>query len=135
MDISKEDIPNEFNNSDYGILMFVLSAVVPEYHETILIKVYNAMNKGGVLYFRDYARYDMNQVRFSKKGKNKIDNNLYIRHDKTLAYYFDKEEFEELAIKVGFKIIESKLITRVFENRKDNKVMHRLWLQIKLKKI
>ena len=35
-------------------------------------------------------------------------------------------------IKAGFEILESKLICRMIENRKDNKKMHRLWLQIKL---
>lgn len=134
LDISTQDIPTDCHKVDYALLMFVLSAIVPEKHEEILQKVHNALTPGGILYFRDYSRYDMAQIRFSKRKKNKIDENLYMRHDKTLAYYFKKEEIEDLLRKVGFEVLESKVICRLIVNRKDDKRMHRLWLQVKLKK-
>ena len=83
--------------------MFVLSAIMPISHELVIKKIYDAMDTNSILYFRDYARYDMAQVRFSLKKKNKIDDNLYMRYDKTLAYYFDQKEIEALFEKVGFK--------------------------------
>ena len=132
LDLVKDDIPNK--NNDYGILMFVLSAIKPEEHEKVVEKISKVINKGGILYFRDYARYDMAQIRFAKRKKNRVGDNLYMRKDKTLSYFFDKNEIEKLFIKYGFSIVNSNLICRLIENRKENKKMHRLWLQIKFKK-
>ena len=132
LDLVKDDIPNK--NNDYGILMFVLSAIKPEEHEKVVEKISKVINKGGILYFRDYARYDMAQIRFAKRKKNRVGDNLYMRKDKTLSYFFDKNEIENLFKKYGFSIVNSNLICRLIENRKENKKMHRLWLQIKFKK-
>ena len=132
LDFVKDDIPNK--NNDYGILMFVLSAIKPEEHEKVIEKISKVIDKGGILYFRDYARYDMAQLRFASRKKNKVGENLYMRKDKTLSYFFDKNEIEKLFIKYGFSIVNSNLICRLIENRKENKKMHRLWLQIKFKK-
>ena len=131
LDIVKDDIP--YDKCNYGILMFVLSAIEPKYHKNVILKIKQKLNKDAILYFRDYARYDMAQVRFAMRKKNKISENLYIRKDKTLSFFFNKSDIEALFISNGFEILESKLISRVIENRKENKVMHRLWLQIKLK--
>ena len=70
LDLVKDDIPNK--NNDYGILMFVLSAIKPEEHERVVEKISKVINKGGILYFRDYARYDMAQIRFAKRKKNRV---------------------------------------------------------------
>ena len=115
--------------------MFVLSAIFPEKHENVIRKIHSCLADDGILYFRDYAQYDLAQIRFAMKKKSKLSDNLYFRNDKTLAFYFNKTEIEDLFKKNGFAILESKLICRLIENRKDNKKMHRLWLQIKLKKI
>jgi hypothetical protein len=135
LDIAEENIPETYNDAQYGILMFVLSAIYPEKHEEVIKKIHNSLANDAILYFRDYALYDLAQLRFAKRGTSKVADNLYFRKDKTLAYYFKKEEIEEMFVKNGFKIMESKLICRLIENRKDNKKMHRLWLQIKLKNI
>ena len=132
LDLVKDEIPNK--NNDYGILMFVLSAIKPEEHEKVIEKISKVINKDGILYFRDYARYDMAQIRFAKRKKNRVGDNLYMRKDKTLSYFFDKNEIENLFKKYGFSIVNSNLICRLIENRKENKKMHRLWLQIKFKK-
>lgn len=132
LDIVNDELP--YPKCNYGILMFVLSAIKPEDHEKVINKIKDHLNTGAVLYFRDYARYDMTQVRFAMRKKNKVSENLYMRKDKTLSYFFDQKEIEELFRSCGFSVIESKLICRIIENRKENKVMHRLWLQIKLRK-
>jgi len=134
LDIATQEIPDNFKNADYGILMFVLSAITPEKHSSVIAKIYNSMNKGGLLYFRDYALYDMAQIRFAQKKANKVGENLYMRHDKTLAYYFTKEEIIELFTKNNFEVLELKIIFRQIENRKTQVKMHRLWLQGKFKK-
>ncbi len=135
LDLVENEIPENFKGANYAILMFVLSAIVPEKHEYVIRKIHDSMEQDGILYFRDYALYDMAQMRFAKKKKNKLGENLYMRTDKTLAYYFNREEIEELFRKNGFEVLDSKTIFRLIENRKDNLKMHRLWLQIKLKKI
>lgn len=132
LDLVKDEIPNK--NNDYGILMFVLSTIKPEEHEKVIEKISKVINKDGILYFRDYARYDMAQIRFAKRKKNRVGDNLYMRKDKTLSYFFDKNEIENLFKKYGFSIVNSNLICRLIENRKEHKKMHRLWLQIKFKK-
>ena len=108
LDLVKDDIPNK--NNDYGILMFVLSAIKPQEHEKVVEKISKVINKGGILYFRDYARYDMAQLRFAQRKKNKVGDNLYMRKDKTLSYFFDKNEIENLFKKYGFSIVNSNLI-------------------------
>ena len=77
LDLVKDEIPNK--NNDYGILMFVLSAIKPEEHEKVIEKISKVINKDGILYFRDYARYDMAQIRFAKRKKNRVGDNLYMR--------------------------------------------------------
>lgn len=94
-----------------------------------------ALNEGGILYFRDYALYDMAQIRFASKKKSKVDENLYVRRDYTLSYFFSEENICALFKENGFEVLESKLIQKKIENRKDAKVMYRKWLQVKLRKV
>ena len=70
LDVVKDEIP--FDKADYGILMFVLSAIKPEKHKETIQKIADKMNKGAILYFRDYARYDLAQLRFAQRKKNKV---------------------------------------------------------------
>ena len=132
LDLVNDDIPYE--PCDYGILMFVLSAIKPEYHVKVVKKLYHKLKEGAILYFRDYCRYDLTQLRFAQRGTNKVGDNLYMRKDNTLSYYFDKLDAEKLFKENGFKIVESNLICRQIENRKEKKVMQRLWLQMKLRR-
>ena len=77
------------------------------------------MKSNGVVFFRDYGRYDMAQLRFSKRGNQKLADNFYVRNDKTRAYYFTLEEVSEIFEKNGFKMIENKYFYRMIENRKE----------------
>lgn len=128
-DLVNNDIPYEQNTHDFAVLIFVLSAIFPEHHQKCLQKIYDQLNKGGILYFRDYGKYDLAQIRFAQKKKAKVKDNFYVRRDNTLAYYFTLEEVDELLASVGFKKISSSYHYRVIENRKQESKMHRVWVQ------
>lgn len=80
------------------------------------------------MYFRDYGRYDMAQLRFAQRGKQKLADNFYVCADKTRRYYFTIEQIAELFGAVGFEVIENKYHYRLIENRKEEKKMHRVWI-------
>ena len=55
------------------------------------------MAPGGTVCLRDYARYDLTEVRFAKKKRpRKLAEHFYVRGDGTRAYYFDRCTFSSL---------------------------------------
>ena len=127
-DIVNEEIPFEPSTADFCLFLFVLSALSPSEHLQVLTKLGDQMKKGGVVYFRDYGRYDMAQLRFASRGNQKLADNFYVCKDKTRRYYFTIEEIEDMFNKIGFEKIENKYMYRMIENRKEEKRMYRVWI-------
>jgi len=128
-DLVKDEIPFSPWTHDFAVLIFVLSAIFPEYHKECLQKVYDQLAEGGILYFRDYGKYDLAQIRFATKKKAKVWDNFYVRGDNTLAYYFTVEELDEMLTSIGFERISIQYNYRIIENRKKQLKMNRIWIQ------
>ena len=134
LDLVKDAFPFSYFGASYGCLIFVLSAIRPEEHFSVLSKVFEALEPGGILYFRDYGEFDMVRLRYASKKKYRVDEKLYIRPDSTLTYFFNKTELEELFIKVGFEIKLSREQKKCIANRKRNLKMYRIFHQLRLVK-
>ena len=128
-DISNE-IPPFIEPCGAVLMLFVLSAISPEKHRQAVLNSAANLRSGGIFFFRDYARYDLAQLRLAKKGKKKLKDNFYLKQDGTRVYYFTTEDIE--LIFEGFTIIQNEYHYRLIKNRKDQKTMHRVWLQAKL---
>ncbi|KAJ1606367.1 methylase [Cryptosporidium canis] len=137
-DIVNSDIPTHIcpnESADFGLLIFVLSAIHPKHHQDVIARCSKSLKSGAILLFRDYGRYDMAQIRFAKSSKSKITDNFYVRYDGTFAYYFTTQELQSLFEKAGFKTISNSYCLREVVNRKTQVTMQRVWIQAKFAKI
>ncbi|KAI3637058.1 hypothetical protein MIR68_004764 [Amoeboaphelidium protococcarum] len=116
----------------YILLIFCLSAIPSDLHEKTLGNLYKLLKPGGVILFRDYAKYDMTQIRFKKNRY--IEDGTYIRGDSTMVHFFDQQSIDAMAKSVGFESLQSKLDSRLLVNRQKKLQMYRMWIQCKWRK-
>jgi methyltransferase-like protein 6 len=115
------------NLVDHVLCLFVLSAVPPELHVAALTRMHSLLRPGGTVIFRDYCVTDLAAERF--KLSSRIDDNYFVRQDGTLSYFFDEKVLNAAMTSAGFRRVYARRIERTIVNRKEGKVMPRVWLQ------
>ncbi|CAH1401256.1 unnamed protein product [Nezara viridula] len=113
-------------------LVFVLSALHPTKMKDAVLNICSKLKPGGTLLFRDYARWDMTQLRFGPGRK--IEENFYARQDGTRSYFFTIEEVDELFREGGLSKISNVYIKRRTINKKENIDVPRYFVQAKYTK-
>ncbi|GAB5373435.1 hypothetical protein AAMO2058_001751500 [Amorphochlora amoebiformis] len=126
-DLVNSEIPKEMPPSDISTLIFVLSAINPTGIVGVLRKVLKAMKPGGILFIRDYAIYDLSQIRFG--AGSKLEENLYVRQDGTRTYFFSTETLGDMLKEAGFDIISIEYHRKNIKNAKKGIEMKRTWIQ------
>lgn len=129
---------------DIAVCFYTLSTIGPYSTPNMKTSVQNIaklMKSGGILLFRDFGRYDYEQLQLNSCTGSRIADNFYIRGldndekdctDKTIilsdakgtgCYFFDLEEVRDLFIDAGFEVMSLRYVTRIF-SKKGNSPKH-----------
>ncbi|KAJ2558818.1 hypothetical protein EV175_000616 [Coemansia sp. RSA 1933] len=110
--------------------IFVLSALPPEKQAAAVSNIIEILKPGGRILLRDYGVYDLAQLRF--KPGHKLEDNLYVRQDGTLSYYFSTERLRELFVQHGGLIeLENEFVFKKLVNAKKGIDSVRVFAQAK----
>lgn len=118
-------------------LIFVLSAIPPHEHVSVVRALVQAVPVGASIVFRDYGRGDLAQLRFHTKRDAQWaepsllsgEHDWYRRGDNTMAYFFTPQEVDAIAHAVGGLVGEAREVVHVNTNRRTGAVMVRRFVQ------
>ena len=130
-DVVHEPFPSHVLGAmHYSTLIFVLSAIDPRHHASVLTSIRRQLRaEGGLLFLRDYARFDHSQLRFASSAV--IGDGFYLRADGTRSFFFDLHALVRLLEdECGFCVLKSEVVERRVENRKERMEMRRRFVQI-----
>ncbi|CAI9091450.1 OLC1v1026492C3 [Oldenlandia corymbosa var. corymbosa] len=117
---------------DLVTLIFTLSAL-PLHRMTMAIKqCFSVLKPGGILLFRDYGLYDMTMLRFYPEQR--VGYREYMRSDGTRSYFFSLEFTRDLFSSAGFTELELEYCCVRSTNRRNGKIMRRVWVHGKFQK-
>ncbi|XRB18055.1 tRNA N(3)-methylcytidine methyltransferase METTL6 [Pseudoscourfieldia marina] len=144
--VAKEDIvacgaPRLAEESaDVATMIFALSAMSPDTFAHALEQARRVLKVGGTLLIRDYAEGDMAMERLAGKkggmdGIREIDERFYMRGDGTRAYYFQVDELRSLLTTGGFDVASCSLVSMRNENRAQELIMDRRFVQARAVKV
>ena len=111
---------------DLVLMLFMLSAVDPDHQHKSWAAAAAALKPGGRLLFRDYARWDEAQLRFGAKAR--LSDNLYVRGDGTMAYFFTEAEIAAAARAAGLVPLRVHRLCREITNRAEQSTAQRMFL-------
>lgn len=120
------------NLMDIVSLIFVLSALDPNYVKQALENVNTLLKPGGLVLFRDYAIYDKAMLRFGQNSK--ICDQFYVRQDGTRAYFFSKEQLCNLFKSCNFQCQSIDYVRRETINNATKDRFSRIFVQAKFRK-
>jgi len=129
---TEDNFPFPESSLDIILLIFVMSAITPEKIPETIKKLSSYLKPGGRIFFRDYGRYDMAELRF-KPGRC-ISEHFYVRGDGTRVYFFSQEELKEMFEQSGLVEEQNIADRRLLVNRGRQLTMYRVWLQCKYRK-
>ncbi|CAA7390758.1 unnamed protein product [Spirodela intermedia] len=117
---------------DFVTLVFTLSAVPFQRMPFTLAECISVLKPGGLLLFRDYGLYDMTMLRFPPEQRAGF--REYTRSDGTLSYFFSLDIVRRLFCGAGFIELELEYCCVRSENRRNGKIMRRVWVHGKFQK-
>ncbi|ORX50967.1 methyltransferase like 6, isoform CRA_c [Hesseltinella vesiculosa] len=131
-DLLTDNVPE--NSLDLVSAIFVLSAIPPEKLAFAIQNIFKVLKSGGHVLFRDYGIYDEAQIKFSAQSDKRLQENLYVRQDGTLSYFFSLEDLQSRFEAEGFQTISNEFVYRETKNRKMEMQVDRIFAQAKFVK-